>query len=118
MPLGMRRNRSEEVERLCPLSECMQLIGGRWTANILWHLSGGPRRFSELRADIPGVSAKVLTTRLREMEGAGVIARSQVASSPPTVEYALTDLGRELIPAIKAIVSIGKRLKLRRLGQG
>ena len=46
---------------MCPLSDCMAFIGGAWTPNILWHLAQGPRRFSELRADIPLVSAKVLT---------------------------------------------------------
>lgn len=113
MALKLRKNRSEDLEPLCPLGECMQLIGGLWTPNIIWHLSGGPRRFSELRRDIPEVSAKMLTTRLREMEQAGVIDRLVVPSSPPSVEYRLTDLGQELMPAIKAIVSVGKRLKLR-----
>ncbi len=113
MALKLRKNRSEDLEPLCPLGECMQLIGGLWTPNIIWHLSGGPRRFSELRRDIPDVSAKMLTTRLREMEQAGVIDRLVVPSSPPSVEYRLTDLGQELMPAIKAIVSVGKRLKLR-----
>ena len=53
---------------MCPLSDCMAFIGGAWTPNILWHLAQGPRRFSELRADMPLVSAKVLTQRLRELE--------------------------------------------------
>lgn len=91
----------------------MQLIGGQWTPNIIWHLSGGARRFSELRRDIPEISAKMLTTRLREMTDAGVVDRSVMPTSPPSVEYRLTPLGQELMPAIKAIVSVGKRLKLR-----
>jgi DNA-binding HxlR family transcriptional regulator len=111
MGLKVRKNHSEPLEPLCPLSECMQLIGGQWTANIIWHLSGGSRRFSELRKDIPKVSAKMLTARLREMAGAGLVTRTVVASSPPSVEYRLTEIGLELMPAIKAIVSVGKRLK-------
>jgi DNA-binding HxlR family transcriptional regulator len=91
----------------------MALIGGSWTPNIIWHLAGGPRRFSELRVDIPPLSAKVLTTRLREMEASGIIARAVLPTSPPSVEYQLTLLGRELLPAIEAIVSVGKRLKAR-----
>jgi DNA-binding HxlR family transcriptional regulator len=91
----------------------MQLIGGQWTPNIIWYLSGGPRRFSELRRDIPSISAKMLTARLREMTEAGILTRTVVPTSPPSVEYALTELGRELMPAIKAIVSVGKRLKAR-----
>ena len=117
MALKVRKNRSEEMEPLCPLGECMQLIGGLWTPNIIWHLSGGPRRFSELRRDIPEVSAKVLTARLREMADSGIISRSVMPTSPPSVEYQLTDQGEELMPAIKAIVSVGKRLKARRISQ-
>lgn len=112
MSLKMRVNRSEPMEPLCPLGECMQLIGGLWTPNIIWHLSGGARRFSELRRDIAGISAKMLTTRLREMERSGIVRRSVVPTSPPSVEYQLTDLGKELMPVIKSIVSVGKRLKL------
>ena len=114
MALRVRKNRSEALEPLCPLGECMQLLGGLWTPNIIWYLSGGSRRFSELRRDIPEISAKVLTTRLREMAGSGIVARSVLPTSPPSVEYQLTDFGQELMPAIKAIVSVGKRLKARK----
>jgi DNA-binding HxlR family transcriptional regulator len=117
MALKVRKNRAEPMEPLCPLGECMALIGGQWTPNLIWHLSGGPRRFSELRRDIPEISAKVLTTRLREMAESGLVERTVVPTSPPSVEYALTALGLELMPAIKAIVSVGKRLKLRRTAQ-
>jgi DNA-binding HxlR family transcriptional regulator len=57
------------------------------------------------------VSAKVLSARLRELEGKGVITRRVMPTSPPSVEYSLTDLGRELIPAINAIVGVGLKLK-------
>lgn len=115
MALKVRKNRSENLEALCPLGECMQLIGGLWTPNIIWHLSGGPRRFNELRRDIPEISAKILAVRLREMSDHGIVLRSVMPTSPPSVEYQLTDLGQELMPAIKAIVSVGKRLKNRRV---
>jgi len=95
----------------CPLTECMSLLGGAWTPNVVWYLSDGPRRFSELRRDIPAVSAKVLSARLQELEGKGVIARRVMPTSPPSVEYSLTELGQELIPAINAIVGVGLRLK-------
>lgn len=99
---------------VCPLTECMRLLGGVWTANIVWRLSGEPRRFSELRMDIPRISAKVLTARLRALEDDGVVVRMAVASSPPSVEDALTDLGRELIPVIETIVEVGSKLSRRR----
>lgn len=95
----------------------MKLLGGVWTPNLVWHLSGEPRRFSELRSDIPRISAKMLSTRLRVMEENGVVHRTVVASTPPSVEYALTDLGRELIPVIEAIVRVGSKLKRRSLAR-
>jgi len=66
-----------------------------------------------LRFDIPRVSAKVLTVRLRELEAKGVVRRDVKPTSPPSVEYGLTELGEELIPVINAIVSVGHRLKQR-----
>lgn len=96
---------------ICPLTECMSLLRGAWAPNVIWYLSGGPRRFGELRHDIPRISARVLSARLRELEGKGLIARRVLATSPPSVEYTLTMLGQELIPAIKAIVEVGTKLK-------
>lgn len=113
MVLPVRKNKSPGYPNKCPLTECMSVIGGAWTPNILWNLSGGPRRFSELQIDIPPVSAKVLTTRLRQLESKGVVSRKVKPTSPPSVEYSLTDLGQELIPAIEAIVQVGHKIKLR-----
>lgn len=62
----------------CPLQQCMELLSGAWTPNILWNLSADPRRFSELRSDIPNVSAKVLSARLRMLQGKGAIRRTVV----------------------------------------
>lgn len=88
----------------------MALLGGTWTTNVIWQLSGGPRRFGELQKDICGISPKVLTTRLRDLEKKHVVIRQVVPSSPPSVEYTLSELGKELIPVIDAIVSVGTRL--------
>ena len=109
MSLRMRKTKVAPPE--CPLTECMALIGGAWTPNVIWYLSANDRRFSELRRDIPAVSAKVLSARLRELESKGVITRNVMPTSPPSVEYSLTDLGRELVPAIAAIMQVGVRLK-------
>jgi DNA-binding HxlR family transcriptional regulator len=89
----------------------MMIIAGAWAPNVIWHLREGPRRFSELRIDIPPVSAKVLSQRLRELEMRGVVRRSIQPTSPPSVEYSLTPLGVELIPALDAIVQVGHKLK-------
>jgi DNA-binding HxlR family transcriptional regulator len=114
MALKMRKNLSPPAPHDCPLSECLSVIGGAWTPNIIWNLSAGPRRFSELMLDMPGVSAKILTTRLKEMEEKGVIDRAVKPTSPPSVEYSLTREGRELLPAIEAIAAVGKKLKRRK----
>lgn len=109
--VGLRMRKTKVVPPECPLTECMSLLGGAWTPNVIWYLSANDRRFSELRRDIPAVSAKVLSARLKELEGKGVIVRNVMPTSPPSVEYSLTELGRELVPAITAIMKVGMRLK-------
>ena len=99
------------------MSDCMSLLGGVWTPNIVWNLSDGQRRFSELRRAMPAISAKVLSTRLKDLEGRGVLSRAVRPTTPPSVEYALPDLGEELIPAIRAIVEVGSRLHRRATGE-
>jgi DNA-binding HxlR family transcriptional regulator len=91
----------------------MALLSGAWAPNVIWYLSAQPRRFGELRMDIPRISARVLSARLRELENKGVVARRVMPTSPPSVEYELTDLGRELLPAIQAIVTVGHKLTAR-----
>ncbi|WP_428641745.1 winged helix-turn-helix transcriptional regulator [Roseibium sp.] len=95
------------------LTECMQVIAGAWAPNVIWSLRAGPRRFSELKVDIPPVSSKVLSARLSELEERGVLLRHVRPTAPPSVEYELTELGQELIPALEAIVEVGHKLKAR-----
>jgi DNA-binding HxlR family transcriptional regulator len=111
MALKRRKSKVPPPPAACPLTECMKLLSGAWTPNVIWYLSEHPRRFSELRSDIPRISAKVLSARLREMEEKGVLTRTVMPTSPPSTEYALTPLGRELLPAIEAIAQIGAKLK-------
>lgn len=111
MALRIRKSKVRPPPPECPLGECMSLLGGAWSPNIIWYLSGGPRRFGELKLDIAPITAKVLSTRLRELEARKVIARRVLPTSPPSVEYDLTDLGRELLPVLTAIIEVGARLK-------
>ncbi len=111
MALKLRRNGRAGPPAPCRLSECMALIGGAWAPNVIWYLAPGPRRFGELRVDLVTISAKVLTRRLRELEARGLVRRSLQPTSPPSVEYALTAAGQELIPALETIVAVGHRLK-------
>lgn len=116
MAVKRRKNKAFPPPQGCPLTQCMRLLGGAWTPNIIWYLRSQPRRFSELMADIPGVSPKVFTARLKRLEKDGILVRQVMPTSPPSVEYSLTDLGRELTPAIDAIVQVGHKLKRRYRG--
>ena len=113
MALPVRRNKVASPLPSCPVTTCMALLSGAWAPNVIWYLSAQPRRFGELRVDIPRISARVLSARLRELEAKGVVARRVMSTSPPSVEYQLTELGRELLPAIQAIISVGIKLVLR-----
>jgi len=113
MSLKIRRNRSPRPPLTCDIGTCMQVLGGAWTPNVVWFLSGGPRRFGELRRDIPAISAKMLSARLKALENMGVVTRCVAPTSPPSAEYSLTDLGRDYVPAIMAIAEVGARLKAR-----
>ncbi|WP_028466848.1 winged helix-turn-helix transcriptional regulator [Nisaea denitrificans] len=114
MALKMRKNTVTPPPEECPLGTCLSIISGAWAPNVIWYLSEAPRRFSELKSDIPGVSSKMLTARLKDLQQHGVISRTVKPTSPPSVEYALTDLGLELVPAINAIIEVGHKLKKRK----
>jgi DNA-binding HxlR family transcriptional regulator len=85
------------------------LIGGRWKVVILHRLFEGPHRFSELRRRVAGVTPKMLTQQLREMEAAGLLTRKVYAQVPPRVEYALTPLGKSVKPIVDAMCRWGSR---------
>ncbi|MGE0617015.1 MAG: winged helix-turn-helix transcriptional regulator [Bacteriovoracia bacterium] len=97
----------------CPVEECLKFLAGAWTAKIMWYLKNGPRRFGDLRRDIGKISSKVLTDRLREMERQGVVSRKVLPTSPPTVEYNLTELGHEFGPVFEAMLKVARKLKRR-----
>lgn len=114
MPLPRRKAIAGRADDMCPIGACMELLGGAWTPNVIWHLQSAPRRFSELQSYMAPISAKVLSQRLKELEAKGVVSRAVLPTSPPSVEYALSELGRELVPAIEAIARVGFKLKLAR----
>lgn len=89
---------------LCPrYHRAVELIGRRWTGAIVRTLLGGPRRFNELLSAIPGISDRLLTERLRELERAGIVRRDVFPESPVRVVYELTESGAELGPALEEI---------------
>ena len=92
-----------ENKKNCPVESTLELIGGKYKALILWHLSDSTLRFSELRKAISGATAKMLTQQLRELENQNLIHREVFPVIPPKVEYSLTDLGRSLLPILVAM---------------
>lgn len=87
----------------CPVERTLRVIGGRWKTLILRELLRGVQRFNQLRRALPGVTQKMLTHQLRELERDGVIHRQVYAQVPPKVEYSLTDTGRSLKPVLEAM---------------
>ena len=87
----------------CPVEATLDLIGGKYIAMILWHLSEKKLRFSELRKVITTATPKMLTQQLRELESQSLIHREVFAVVPPKVEYSLTELGRSLLPILVAM---------------
>jgi DNA-binding HxlR family transcriptional regulator len=91
---------------LCPRYEkAIEILGKRWTGLILRILQDGPKRFSDFTENIPGLSAKVLTVRMKELEQQGIVCRSVYAETPVRIEYSLTDKGMALQPVLDAIQS-------------
>ena len=87
----------------CPVSATLELIGGKYKALILWHLSEKKLRFSELKNRVLGATPKMLTQQLRELETSNLIHREVFAVIPPKVEYSLTETGRSLLPILVAM---------------
>lgn len=109
MEVNARKNDKKDVA--CPVETTIAAIGGRWKVLVIHHLLEGDRRFGELQRLLKGVSARTLTRQLRELEAAGVIDRTVHQQIPPKVEYALTALGRDLEPVLRAMHAWGERLE-------
>src|SRR3954454_24481817 len=85
------------------ISTLLARIGDKWTVLVVTTLGEGPRRFNELRREIPSVSQRMLTLTLRNLERDGLVSRTVTPSIPPRVDYALTDLGRSLLKPLDAL---------------
>ena len=97
----------------CPVETTLMLIGNKWKVIILRDLLPGTKRFGELKKSIGGVSQKVLTAQLRDMEESGLVIRKVYAQVPPRVEYSLTDLGQSLKPILDSMRNWGEEYKAR-----
>ena len=104
-PTGARKESAA-----CPMDFILRMLMGPWTTYILYNLkTHGPQRFGELKRRVSGLSAKMLTERLRSLEAAGLVSRDYEATIPPKVTYALTARGHELADVMGRLADIGMR---------
>ncbi len=93
-------------EQICPRFEkAVEILGKRWTALIVYQLLSGPQRFVEIETAITNLSGKVLTDRLRELEGEGIVRRDVYPEIPVRIEYSLTDKGKAMAPLFEDITT-------------
>lgn len=90
---NLKKGGADAYLRNCPSRTVLELLSDKWTLLVICCLAGGPQRFGELRRSVDGVTQKMLTQTLRSLERDGLVARTVFATAPPSVEYALTDLG-------------------------
>jgi len=95
-------NNSESV-RVCPVSIFTEKLGGKWKLEIIYHLRNKTLRFGQLAAVIDGISRKVLTDHLKQMENDNLISRKSYNETPPRVEYSLTTIARDLEPLFEKL---------------
>ena len=100
-----------ELEPECPVATTVQLIGNKWKLLIIRNLMERPWRFNELHRSLEGISQKVLTDSLRQLEADGIITRTVYPEVPPRVEYALSDLGESMRPILNAMQEWGTNYK-------
>ena len=89
---------------LCPaVAEVLSRVGDKWSVLIIAQLGAGPRRFNEIKRMVDGISQRMLTLTLRGLERDGLVTRTVTPSIPPRVDYALTELGRDLLNPVQAL---------------
>jgi DNA-binding HxlR family transcriptional regulator len=92
----------------CPIDAMLSVIDGRWKGTILWRLSEGPMRTSELRRSIPGITERMLIRHLQELVKDGIIQRRDERSHPPCVRYSISRYGHTLVPVLEVICAWGR----------
>ncbi|MEU7525682.1 helix-turn-helix domain-containing protein [Saccharothrix sp. NPDC042600] len=98
---------------VCGIDAALDVVGGKWKVLILWALSTGTKRFGEVKRELPGVSVKVLTEQLRELEADEIVTRHEYDEIVPRVEYSLTEFGRSLNEALGPLGAWGTRHRAR-----
>lgn len=102
-----RMNERCAKNQTCPMVLVHKLVFGKWKILILWYLSGGCLRFSEIKRKLPDVTQKMLTNQLRSLEEDGLISRKVFPVVPPKVEYSLTEIGQKMLPLLEEMYAYG-----------
>ncbi|WP_343694353.1 helix-turn-helix domain-containing protein [Flavobacterium sp.] len=106
----IQENKQYALEK-CPVTFVMEKIGGYWKPIIIWHLSGGDKRYSELKRAIPAVTEKMLIQHLKQLEADGLVIRDAKPVVPPFVTYRLSNAGEGLLPVIEAMAAWAFKVK-------
>ncbi|OEJ96708.1 winged helix-turn-helix transcriptional regulator [Streptomyces thermolilacinus] len=106
-PSTRSTDRRRSYDQYCAAARALDAVGDRWTLLIVRELLAGPRRYTDLHADLPGVSTDMLATRLRDMERDGLATRRRLPPPSPAYVYELTDRGRALLPVLRALARWG-----------
>lgn len=97
-------DKKKEKHYTCPIEITLSVIGGKWKPIILWHLSkDGIKRYGELKKSLNGITHKMLSTQLKELEADGLINRKEYQQVPPKVEYSLTERGKTIMPILSTM---------------
>src|SRR5260370_22669712 len=102
------RRMSTAYDKFCPVARTLDIVGERWTMLVVRDLVMlGPRKFQDFEQSLRGISPNTLSARLKRLEDAGIVERRFYEEHPPRAEYGLTESGRELGPALKALADWG-----------
>jgi DNA-binding HxlR family transcriptional regulator len=104
----MENNNLNKSQKCCSIKDVLDIIGGKWAMPIIYNLSKGKLRFMEIERTVTGINTRMLVKELKNMESNGILTREVYATVPPTVEYALTEKGRDLLPSIKSLYKWGQ----------
>lgn len=104
-----RQPRRRSYDQHCAAARALDLVGDRWTLLVVRELLAGPRRYTDLHADLPGVSTDMLVSRLKDMEGAELVTRRRLPPPASAFVYELTPRGRDLLPVLRALAAWGHR---------
>lgn len=97
----------KSYDQYCGIAAALDRVGDRWTLLILRELSFGEQRFTDLRAALPGIATNLLTERLRDLEGSGMVRQRELPAPAARTVYAMTDEGRRIVPVLRALAQFG-----------